>query len=92
MVLQRDLLCAQVLLHRERVVGTALHRRVVRDDHARGAAHTADARDDPRPGRLVVVHPVGSERTNLQKRRPRIQQDLNALTGEQFSSSEVAIA
>ena len=33
-VLQRDLLRAQVLLHRQRVVRAALHRRVVGDDHA----------------------------------------------------------
>ena len=37
-VLQRDLLRAQVLLHRHRVVGAALDRGVVGDDHALAAA------------------------------------------------------
>ena len=44
-VLLRDLLRAQVLLHRHRVVGAALHRRVVGDDHAFAARDAADAGD-----------------------------------------------
>ena len=45
-VLQRDLLRAQVLLHRDRVVGAALDGGVVGDDHALAPADPADAGDD----------------------------------------------
>jgi hypothetical protein len=56
-VLLGDLLGAQVLLHRHRVVGAALHGGVVGDDHALDAADPADAGDHPGRGRVVVVHP-----------------------------------
>ena len=48
LVLLGDLLRAQVLLDRQREVRAALHRRVVRDDHALPALDDADARDDAR--------------------------------------------
>ena len=44
-VLLRHFLRPQVLLHRHRVVGAALHRGVVADDHAIDAADAADAGD-----------------------------------------------
>ena len=47
-VLERDLLRAQVLLHRDRIVGAALDRRVVGDDQHLAARHAADAGDDAR--------------------------------------------
>ena len=47
-VLPGDLLGAQVLFHGDRVVGAALDRRVVGDDHAFAARHPADAGDDAR--------------------------------------------
>ena len=46
-VLQRDLLRPQMLLDRHRVVGAALHRRVVGDDHAFLPRDPADAGDHP---------------------------------------------
>ena len=53
---ERDLLRPQVLLDRHRVVGAALDRRVVGDDHALAPAHPPDAGDDPGAGRVAVVH------------------------------------
>ena len=44
-VLARDLLRAQMLLHRHRIVGAALDGRVVGDDHALAAGDAADAGD-----------------------------------------------
>ena len=52
-VLLGDLLRAEMLLHREREVRAALHRGVVRDDHARAALDDPDARDDARRRRLA---------------------------------------
>ena len=48
-VLERDLLRADVLLHRDRIVGAALDRRVVGDDQHLAARDPADAGDDARP-------------------------------------------
>ena len=61
-VLRRDLLCAQMLLDRDRVVRAALDRRVVGHDHAFAAGHPADAGDHPGAGAFVVVHAVGGQR------------------------------
>ena len=55
-VLEGDLLRAQVLLDGDRVVGAALHRRVVGDDQHFAARDAADAGDEPGARRLVVVH------------------------------------
>ena len=46
MVVARDLLRAQVLLHRDRIIGAALDGGVVGDDDAVAPAHAADAGDD----------------------------------------------
>src|SRR5574337_1293378 len=46
-VLRRDLLRPQVLLHRQREVGSALDGGVVANDHAVDAGDAADAGDDP---------------------------------------------
>ena len=61
-VLARDLLGAQVLLDRDRVVRAALDGGVVGDDHARPAGDPADAGDDPGARRIAAVHPLGGER------------------------------
>ena len=54
----RDLLRAQMLLHRDRIVGAALHRRVVGNDHAFAPGDAADAGDDAGRRHLVAIHPV----------------------------------
>ena len=72
---RRDLLRAQVLLDRDRVVGAALDRRVVGDDHALAAADPADAGDDAgaRDGVVAVlaVHPGRGQRAQLEERAAR---------------------
>ena len=78
-VLARDLLRAQVLLHGERVVRAALHRRVVRDDHALAALDDADAGDDPGRRRVAVVELPGGERVQLEERRSRVDEAVDPL-------------
>ena len=73
-VLQGDLLGAEVLLHRHRVVGAALHRRVVGDDHALGAGDPADAGDDAGARHLAAVHAVRGELRELKERRADVEQ------------------
>ena len=86
-VLQRDLLCAQMLLDRHRVVGAALDRRVVGDDHALAPGHPADAGDDSRAGALVVVHAVGGQRGHLEQRAAGIEQAVDPVARQQLAAA-----
>ena len=83
---ERDLLGAKVLLDGHRVVGAALDRRVVGDDHAFGAADLADAGDHARARRIAVVHAVGGERAQLEERRARVEQPVDALADGQLAA------
>ena len=67
-VLERDLLRAEVLLYGERVVGPALDGGVVGHDDALDAPDAADSGDDPGRGGLAGVHLPGREGTDLQER------------------------
>jgi hypothetical protein len=88
-VLRGDLLGAQVLLHRHRVVGAAFDRRIVGDDHAFPPRHTADSRDDPGGRALVVVHTVGGQWSDLQQRAARIEETVHPFARQQLAASDV---
>lgn len=64
-VLLRDLLRAQVLFDRQRVVGSALDRGVVADDHALHARDAANAGNDPCAGSSIFIHAVSCQRRKL---------------------------
>ena len=68
-VLPGDLLGAQVLLDRDRIVGAALDRGIVGDHQAFLARDPADAGDQPGGRHLVLVHAEGRELGKFQKRR-----------------------
>ena len=89
---QRDLLRAQVLLDRHRVVRAALDRRVVGDDHALAAGDPADAGDDARAGALVVVHAVGGQRRELEERAAGVEQPVDAVARQQLAAADVPLA
>jgi hypothetical protein len=84
-VLAGDLLGAQVLLHRERVVRAALHRRIVGNDHAGAPGDAADAGDETRTGQLVGVDPLRSQGRELEKRRAGVQQRIDALAHQELA-------
>ena len=88
-VLRRDLLRAQVLLDRNRVVGTTFDRRIVGDDHAFAAGDPADAGDDPGAGTLVVVHAVGGQRRDLEQWTAGIEQPVDAVARQQLAAVDV---
>jgi hypothetical protein len=90
-VVERDLLGADVLLHRQRVVRPALHGRVVGDHHHRASVHGADAGHDARARRIVVVETVGSERRQLEECGAGIEQTLDALAHEQLAARGVSL-
>ena len=85
-VLERDLLRAQVLLHRHRVVGAALDRRVVGDDDARRALDPADAGHDPGARRLIVVQAVRRQRAQLEEGRARVEEAVDALADRELAA------
>ena len=91
-VLHRDLLRAQVLLHRHRIVGAALHRRVVGDDHHLLPVHPADAGDDAGRRRLAVVHAVRGELADLEEGRAGVEQAVDALARQQLAAGDVALS
>ena len=90
-VLARDLLGAEVLLDRERVVGAALDRRVVRDDHALTALDDADPGDDPGRGRVAVVEVPGRERVQLEERGARVDEPVDPLARGELPARAVAL-
>ncbi len=89
MVLRGNLLRAQVLFDGHRIVGAALDRGVVADDHALGAGHAADAGDDARAGRVAVVHAVRRHRRQFQERGARIDQVLHTVARQELAARGV---
>lgn len=63
-----NLLCPQVFLHGNRIVGTALHGGVVGHDHALHSLDTANASDDSTAiHNLTTVQLVPGQGTQLQE-------------------------
>ena len=89
MVLARDLLRAQMLLHRHGVVGAALDGGVVGDDNAFAAADAADAGDQAGGMDVAAVEAVGGERRELEERRARIEQQVDALARQELAAPDV---
>ncbi len=90
-VLARDLLGAQMLLHRHRIIGAAFDRRIVADDDAFAPADAADAGDDPGGVNGVVIHAVGGERRQFEKRRAGIDQRHDALARQKLAARKVTL-
>ena len=88
-VLERDFLRAQVLAHGDRVIGAALDRRVVADDDAFEAGHAADARDEAAAGNPVVVQVVAGQLADLEERRARVEQPVDAVAHQQLVAAFV---
>jgi hypothetical protein len=82
-VLARNVLRAQVLFDRHRIVRSALDGRVVADDHAFATRDPAKPGDDPRRSDGIVVHPVRGELRELQKWRTGIEECLHPLARQQ---------
>ena len=90
-VLERDLLRAQVLLDRHRVVRAALDRRVVGDDDAGRALDPADAGDDPGARRVVVVQAGRGERAQLEEGGARVDEPVDALADRELAALAMAL-
>mmetsp|Transcript_7424 Transcript_7424/g.17919 ORF Transcript_7424/g.17919 Transcript_7424/m.17919 type:complete len:372 (+) Transcript_7424:1242-2357(+) len=91
-VLRGDLLRAQVLLHRDRVVRPAFDRRVVGDDHHLPAGDHPDARDDAATRHLLrAVHLVAGEGGELEEGGARVDERLDPLPGEHLAAGGVKL-
>ncbi len=91
-VLAGDLLGAQMLLDRDRVVGAALDRGVVGDHQALLATDPADAGDQARGRHLVAIHAEGRELGQLEKGRAGVEQRPHPVARQQFAAAKVALA
>ncbi len=91
-VLRGDLLRAQMLLHRHRIVGAALDRRVVRNDDALAAGHAPDAANDRGRVHVAAVHPPGGELADLEERRAWVEQRAHALARQHLAAAGVLVA
>ena len=90
-VLLRDLLGAQVLLHREREVRAALDGGVVRHDHAAAALDHPDPRHDARRRRLAVVDLPRGKGVQLQECRAGVDEQVDALPRRQLAARAMAL-
>ncbi len=87
-----DFLRTQVFLHGQRVVGAALHRRVIGNHHAFAAGNAADPGDQARPRQIHPVHALRGESGELQKRRAGVEQRGNTLARQEFAGLAVFVA
>src|SRR5919202_6143890 len=90
MVLLGDLLGAEVLLDRHRVVRAALDGGIVCDDDGLFSRDAPDAGDDPGRRDLSVVHPVSRQRRELEKSCARVEEQLYPVPYWQLAALLVA--
>ena len=86
-----DFLRAQVLFHRHRVIGAALDRRVIGNDHHVEPVDATDPGDDAGAGRRIVIHAIGRRRADFQKRAARIKKVRNPLTRRHLAARGVPL-
>ena len=91
-ILERNLLCAQMFLYAGGVVSAAFHRRIVGDDHAFDPLDPANAGNHPGTRNIGFIHPPGSELTDLEKRRTDIQELAHAIARQQLAAGKVFLA
>ena len=87
-----DVLRAQVLFDRHRVIGAALDGGVVGDDDAFGARDQTDAGHDAGPRRFIAVLAKAGELGKLQKSGARIDQQVDAFARQQLAAGNVLVA
>ena len=91
-VLARDLLGAEVLLDRQRVVGAALDGGVIGDDDAFAPVYAPDAGDDAGRGDVVLIDAPGGELGELQEGRAGVEQAAHPVAGQELAARQMALA
>ena len=85
-VLPRDILRAQMLLHGHRIIGAALDGGVVGDDDAFAARNAPDAGDDAGGMDVAAIEAVGRQRRQFEKRGAGIDQQVDALARQHLAA------
>ena len=83
-VLPGEALRPDMLLAGDAVIGAALHRGIVGDDHAGAARDHADAGDDASAGRNAIVHAFAGQLTKLQEGGAGVHQRGDAFARQQL--------
>ncbi len=91
-IFQRDFLRPQVLFHRQRVVGAALYRGIVGNNHAFDAFDAADADDHRRRRHIPTIHIVGGELGDFEKGRAGVEQGADPFARQQLAARQVLLA
>ena len=68
-----------MLFDRDRVVGPALHGRIIAHDHHVAPGDPANARNGTAAGRGPIIHVMPGKQTDFQKRRSRVQQPRHTI-------------
>ena len=79
-----------MLFDGDRIVGAALDRGVVDDDHALPPLDAADAGDNATGGHFVFVEAVARQLAQLQEGRAGIEQQAQAFARQELAAREVA--
>ena len=91
-VLPRDVLRAQMLLHRQRIVGAALDGGVIGDDDAFPPRDAADAGDDARRMHVAAIEAVGGQRRQFEECGAGIDQEVDAVARQHLAARGVPLA
>ena len=91
-VLPRDVLGAQMLLHGHRVIGAALDGGVVGDNHAFATRDATDAGHDAGGMHVAAIEAIGRQRRQFQERGAGIDQQVDALARQHLAARGMAVA
>ena len=91
-VLPRNVLRAQMLLHRHRIIGAALDGGVIGDDDAFAARDAPDAGDDAGRMDVAAIEAVGGQRRQFEKRGAGIDQQVDALARQHLAARGMPLA
>lgn len=86
-----DLLGAQVLLHRLRVVGTAGDGRVIGGYETEAPLDESDTGDDAGSGDPTVVHVLGGQRRHLEEGAAGVEQGVHPVPRQHLAAGEMAL-
>ena len=88
-ILPSDILRAQMLFHGHRIVGAALDGRIIGDNHALPSRDSPDTGDDARRVHVAAIKAVRRQRRQLKKGRPRIDQQIDSVSGQHLAARQM---
>ncbi len=91
-VLGGNLLRAQMFLHRQRIIGAALHGRIIGDDYTFSARDPADAGDNAGGRNRFVINLVSCKLREFEEWTAGIEKCLDAVTYQQFATGKMPFA